>query len=207
MAEPPAPSTPAPSTPAPASPAPAAPAPKKATAPRAPKAARPAATPKLKAVKAAPTAKPAAPRPAPPAPTGTVIDASGLVLGRAASVIAKRLLKGEHIIIVNAERSVVTGNRANVISFYTANRARGSVRSGPHFPRYPDRIFRRTVRGMVPHLKSRGKEALDRLDVFIGVPPNLTGVARQTIDLAKARPALRPPLTLEEITRLLGARL
>ena len=122
-------------------------------------------------------------------------------------MIAKRLLKGERIIIVNAERSVVTGNRSNIISFYTANRARGSVRSGPHFPRYPDRIFRRTVRGMLPHLKTRGKEALDRLDVYIGVPPNLSGAPRQSIELAKVRPSLRPPLSLEEITRLLGARL
>jgi large subunit ribosomal protein L13 len=122
-------------------------------------------------------------------------------------VIAHRLLKGERIVVVNAERSVVTGSRSNVLGFYIANRARGSVRSGPHYPRYPDRIFRRTVRGMLPHLKTRGKEAYDRLEVFIGVPPPLTGAPRQSIDLARARPSLRPPLTLEEITRLLGARL
>ncbi len=207
MADPPAPAAP-PATPTPSAP-PAATAPKKAAAPKPPKAAGPSAPAVRRPAKTAPTpvAKPPAPKPAPAVPSGTVIDASGLVLGRAASVIAKRLLKGEHIIIVNAEHSVVTGNRANVLSFYTANRARGSVRSGPHYPRYPDRIFRRTVRGMLPHLKTRGKEALDRLDVFIGVPANLTGAPRQTIDIARARPALRPPLTLEEITRLLGARL
>jgi large subunit ribosomal protein L13 len=148
---------------------------------------------------------PAAPSPA--APAATVVDASGLVLGRAASVIAKRLLSGESIVVVHAERSVVTGGRSNVISTYVAARARGSVRSGPHFPRYPDRIFRRTVRGMLPHLKTRGKLALDRLEVHIGVPAELTGAPTQTIPQAKARPTLQPPLTLEEITRLLGARL
>ncbi len=136
-----------------------------------------------------------------------MVDATGLVLGRAASRIAKRLLDGESIIVVNAEKSVVTGSRQNVLAFYTANRARGSKRTGPHFPRYPDRIFRRTVRGMLPHLKTRGKEALDRLQVHIGVPAELGGVARQSIDEAHPSPALRPPLTLEEITRLLGARL
>ena len=129
------------------------------------------------------------------------------MLGRAASVIAKRLLSGESIVVVHAERSVVTGNRASVLGTYISARARGSVRSGPHFPRYPDRIFRRTVRGMLPHLKTRGKIALDRLEVHIGVPPELSGAATQTIAQAKARPALQPPLTLEEITRLLGARL
>jgi large subunit ribosomal protein L13 len=144
---------------------------------------------------------------APSAAAATVVDATGLVLGRAASVIAKRLLGGESIVVVHAERSVVTGSRANVLSTYIAARARGSVRSGPHFPRYPDRIFRRTVRGMLPHLKTRGKVALGRLEVHIGVPPELSGAPAQTIERAKARPALQPALTLEEITRLLGARL
>ncbi len=136
-----------------------------------------------------------------------MVDATGLVLGRAASVIAKRLLSGEHIVVVHAEQSVVTGNRSNVLATYTAARARGSVRSGPHFPRYPDRIFRRTVRGMLPHLKTRGKVALDRLEVHIGLPPELHDAPTQTIAQAKARPSLQAPLTLAEITRLLGARL
>jgi large subunit ribosomal protein L13 len=139
-------------------------------------------------------------------PTATVVDASDLVLGRAASYIAKRLLKGESIVVVNAEKSVVTGGRHMVIDFYVANRARGSKRTGPHYPRYPDRIFRRTVRGMLPHLKTRGKVAFEHLEVFMGVPDVYANVPHQTIDDAKARPALRPPTTLEEISRLLGAR-
>ncbi|MCL5983256.1 MAG: 50S ribosomal protein L13 [Thermoplasmatales archaeon] len=141
-----------------------------------------------------------------PAPTAKVVDASGLVLGRAASVIARRLLDGERIVVVNAEKSVVTGNRSMVVATYTAHRARGSVRSGPHFPRYPDRIFRRTVRGMLPHLKTRGKEALDRLEVHMGVPPEYQGSTPETLPAAKARPALRAPITLAEVSVLLGAR-
>jgi len=142
-----------------------------------------------------------------PATAPTVVDATGLVLGRAASHIAKRLLNGESIVVVNAEHSVVTGGRANVVAHYTAARAQGSVRSGPHFPRYPDRIFRRTVRGMLPHLQTRGKVAFRRLEVYIGVPAEYAGQPTVTIDGAKARPTLRPPVTLAEVTRLLGARL
>ena len=140
-----------------------------------------------------------------PGTTPTVVDASGLVLGRAASVIAKRLLKGESIVVVNAEKSVVTGSRASVIAHYTAARARGSVRSGPHFPRYPDRIFRRTVRGMLPHQKTLGWRAFERLQVHIGVPEALKSATPETLEDAKARPALRAPMTLADITRLLGA--
>ena len=135
-----------------------------------------------------------------------VVDASGLVLGRAASVIAQRLLAGETIVVVNAEKSVVTGSRTQILAHYTAARARGSVRSGPHFPRYADRIFRRTVRGMLPHLKTRGKVAFRRLEVHMGVPDEWKSAALETIEDAKARPALRPPVTLAEVTVLLGAR-
>ncbi|MHB8352428.1 MAG: 50S ribosomal protein L13, partial [Thermoplasmata archaeon] len=155
---------------------------------------------------AAPAVRPTAPPRAEKVPSGVVVDASGLVLGRAASVIAKRLLKGEHIVVVNAEHSVVVGERSMVLETYRADRARGSKRTGPHFPRYPDRIFRRTVRGMLPHLKSRGQAALDRLQVHIGIPPEYEGRGRETIDVAQVRPALRRPITLGEISRFLGAR-
>lgn len=131
---------------------------------------------------------------------------SGLVVGRAASLIAQRLLAGEDIVVIRAEKAVVTGSRAAVLETYRANRARGSVRSGPHFPRNPDRIFRRAVRGMVPHLKSRGKAAFDRLTVYIGCPEPYAKVSASSLPDAQARPTLREPLTLEEISRLLGAR-
>ncbi len=139
------------------------------------------------------------------APTPTVIDVTGLVVGRAASLIAQRLLRGETIVVLNAEKAVVTGSRAQVLAHYTAERARGSKRTGPHYPRYPDRIFRRSVRGMLPHLKTRGKVAFARLEVHIGVPPTYQGTSAETLAPAKARPSTRPPITLEAITRLLGA--
>lgn len=142
-----------------------------------------------------------------PGSTPTVVDASGLVLGRAASLIAQRLLRGESIVVVNAEKSVVTGNRPEVLAHYTDARARGSKRRGPHYPRYPDRIFRRTVRGMLPHLKTRGKTAFARLEVHIGVPEAYRGRTTETLEPARPRPTVKPPMTLEAITRLLGARL
>ena len=178
------------------------------TKPRRP-AGKPAAT-KAKAPAAKPPAIPAAKPPvarkAPPTPSGTVVDVSGLVLGRAASLIAQRLLRGEHIVVVHAERSVVTGARPMVLEHYRAARARGSVRSGPHFPRFADRIFRRTVRGMLPHLKQRGRDALDRLQVHMGLPPEFGGQPATSLETARAQPSLRRPLTLAEITQELGGR-
>lgn len=215
---------PVPATPAaetPAAPSPSAPAAPKKRAPK-PKAAADAAAPAPAAAGAKPESKgpirakkAVAPRAAvapkrvvapPTLPNATIIDASGLVLGRAASLIAQRLLRGEAIVVVHADKSVVTGDRARVVGFYTEARARGSKRSGPHFPRYPDRIFRRTVRGMLPHLKTRGKIAFDRLEVHIGCPDGLKGSRPEWLGAAAPRPSVRPPITLGEVSRLLGAR-
>ena len=188
-------------TPTPASPKTAKPpAPKPASSAAGTKPGAPPAAQEPAAAAPPPAAKPAAVAP------GTVVDVSGLILGRAASLIAQRLLSGEHIVVVNAERSVVTGSRAGVLDHYRAARARGSVRSGPHFPRYADRIFRRTVRGMLPHLKQRGRDALDRLEVYMGVPAEWNGRPTTTLELARARPAVRTPLTLAEISHELGGR-
>jgi len=149
----------------------------------------------------------ASPKKVPTKPTATVVDVSGLVLGRSASLIAQRLLRGENIVVINAEKVVVTGSRSRVLNFYIANRARGSVRSGPHFPRYPDRIYRRTVRGMLPHLKTRGKIAFDRLEVFIGCPSGYHSTPHDWLAPAKAPPSVSALMTLGEVSKLLGARL
>ena len=135
-----------------------------------------------------------------------VIDASGLVLGRASTVIAKRLLAGETLAIVNAERAIVLGKCEIVLEQYRAAEARGSVRKGPHFPRTPERILRRSVRGMLPYKRSTGREAYSRLRTYIGVPSEFASVTAESIEVAKPHPALTPPLTLLEISRHLGAR-
>lgn len=144
--------------------------------------------------------------PDPPESTPVVVDATDLVLGRAASLIAKRLLRGESVVVVHAEKAVLTGARERVLGAYRAARARGSPRSGPHFPRYADRIFRRTVRGMLPYKKGHGRAAFRRLRVFAGVPPEFSAVARVPLEEARASPSLRPPITLGEVSRRLGAK-
>jgi len=184
--------------------------PKEAAAkPVAPKPAKPRKAPSAPVAPPPVVQKPviAAPSPKDFPPGALVVDASGLILGRASSLIAQRLLRGASIVVVHAENAVVTGSRERVLAFYVANRARGSKRSGPHYPRYPDRIFRRTVRGMLPHQKTRGQQAFDRLVVHIGCPEGVKPAAPDWLTDAKVRPALRPPMTLGEISRLLGARL
>jgi len=108
----------------------------------------------------------------------TIIDATNLILGRMASVVAKRLLLGEKIIIINAEKAVVSGDRKHIINEYKRRlriRTLTNPRKGPFHPRKPDRIVRRTIRGMLPWKKPRGRKAFHNLQVYIGVPDILKG--------------------------------
>ncbi len=102
-----------------------------------------------------------------------VIDAEGHVLGRLASLVAQELLAGEEIRIVNADRCIITGKKKMVLARYRKKRDLTHARKGPYHPKRSDRILKRTVRGMLPVKKPRGKEALKRLRVFIHVPRGL----------------------------------
>jgi len=100
------------------------------------------------------------------------IDAQDCIAGRLASVAAKELLKGNSIFIVNAEKAVVSGNPKHTISKFKEKIDRGDPYHGPFYPRRPDKVIRRYVRGMLPK-KPRGRDALGRLKVFLSVPQEL----------------------------------
>ncbi len=130
----------------------------------------------------------------------SVIDANGLVLGRAASIIAKKLLLGERVIVINAEKSVITGSKERILERFGAKRERGDPIKGPFYPLRPDRVFRRVVRGMLPRKKARGREALRRLKVYVGNPQNLEGEKMgKTVSEIKCK-----YMRLGEVCKLLG---
>jgi large subunit ribosomal protein L13 len=133
-----------------------------------------------------------------------IIDADNVVLGRVASVIAKRLLNGEEIVVVNAEKALILGSREHIINDYLHKRARRHQRKGPFFPKKADQIFKRTVRGMLPYQKPRGREALKRLKVHIGVPPEFEGKKVETGFRATKVP--RVAMRLDEVSHSLDPR-
>ncbi len=99
-----------------------------------------------------------------------IVDGENAVLGRLASWAAKQSLKGLEINIVNSEKVVITGNKKNVLKKYKIRRGRvGSSQKGPKFPTLPEKIIKRTIRGMLPK-NSRGREALKRIKCFKSVP-------------------------------------
>jgi large subunit ribosomal protein L13 len=135
-----------------------------------------------------------------------VIDANGHVLGRLSSIIAKRLLNGESIVVVNAEKAVVTGEKYMVFARYKEKYNRGSQEKGPYFPRHPERIFKRTVKSMLPRKSRRGREAYKRLKVFIGIPSEIEEKKLEVVEHAMLERISKAEkyVTLGEISKHLG---
>ncbi|TRZ54107.1 50S ribosomal protein L13 [archaeon] len=98
----------------------------------------------------------------------TVIDADGAVLGRLASSVAKKLLNGANVTVTNIEKAIITGEPDMIYQKYKHKRERGDRNKGPFYPRQPDRLFQRVVRGMLPHRQKRGMDALRKLKIVMG---------------------------------------
>ena len=137
-----------------------------------------------------------------------VIDAKGLVIGRLSTHVAKKLLSDKEleIAIVNAEKAIVSGNRKMVLKRYIKKRELNHPRKGPNFPKLPDRILKRTIRGMLPYQQPKGREALKRVKVYIGTPRDLEGKKTKTVEAAKNK-GLESFVELGEISRILGAKI
>jgi large subunit ribosomal protein L13 len=98
-----------------------------------------------------------------------VIDGRDCILGRVASNVAERALDGESIAVVNAEGLVITGDDEDVIGTFEKRTELGSDR-GPYYPKRPDMIAKRSIRGMVPYKRPRGRDAFERVRVYLGNP-------------------------------------
>ena len=60
-----------------------------------------------------------------------ILDAKNAVVGRLSTNVAKKLLAGERIIIINSEQAIFTGNPAQIKEKYSERKARGSPQHGP----------------------------------------------------------------------------
>lgn len=135
-------------------------------------------------------------------------DADDHILGRMSSVLAKQLLKGEIITVVNVEKAVISGTPKATIESYKVRVKRGDPIKGPFFPRTPDGIFRRAVRGMLPMKKAKGRSAYKRLRVSIGVPDVLKSKSEQfkKIKAADAQRLKTKRIQLCDLSVALGAK-
>jgi large subunit ribosomal protein L13 len=135
------------------------------------------------------------------------VDATDQIAGRLSSKVAKLILSGKRVVVVNAEKALISGSRTSVINQWKERLELSSKVNpiyGPIHPRRPDNVLRRMVRGMVPRKKPKGAIAMKRLRVYIGVP---AGVNATRLTKFEETAATRPTpvyVTMGDLSKSLG---
>ncbi|MEM3399696.1 MAG: 50S ribosomal protein L13 [Candidatus Micrarchaeia archaeon] len=105
-----------------------------------------------------------------------VIDCSDCVVGRIGAHVAKKLLLGYKVALLNAERALFSGSLRNLKEKYQTRRSlknKANPEFSPKWPRRPDLLVKRIIRGMLPWGSARGRDAYHNLRVYIGNPKNM----------------------------------
>jgi large subunit ribosomal protein L13 len=135
------------------------------------------------------------------------VDAAGQIAGRLCSNVSHELLSGRRVVVVNAEKALLSGDRDSVVRQWRTKleiSSRVNPIYGPIHYRRPDGIMRRMVRGMVPRKKTKGVLAMKKLRVYIGVPES---AAKAKLSRFEDAVAPRPPslyITLGELAKTIG---
>ena len=111
-----------------------------------------------------------------------LIDAAGLVVGRLATIAGNRLRgkhkatftphvdDGDNVIVINADKVALTGNKREQKMAYRHSGYPGGLRAVPYselLAKRPDRAVEKAVRGMLPK-NSLGRQQLSKLKVYVG---------------------------------------
>jgi large subunit ribosomal protein L13 len=100
-----------------------------------------------------------------------IIDGKHAIMGRLASYSAKQALFGKKVVILNAGEVIILGSKKDIVAKYIQRiKKGGSSMKGPKIVRTPEKILKRTIRGMLPHKQGRGREALKRVRCYNKVP-------------------------------------
>ena len=135
------------------------------------------------------------------------VDASGQIAGRLCSKVAKLLLTGNSVVIVNADKALFSGSRYGVMGAFFERLKIASVvhpKHGPFHPRTPSGILTRMVRGMIPRTKSSGATAMKRLRVYEARPSQYISSKLTSFDEAKATKPLAYYVPLGEVAARIG---
>ena len=133
-----------------------------------------------------------------------VIDAEGLVVGRLATLIATRLRGkhkpsytphvdcGDHVVVVNAEKVVFTGNKMKDKKFYWHTGYPGGIKERTMEKliggAYPDRVITKAVERMMPKESPLAREQMTHLRVYAGPEHPHEAQAPEALDVAAMNP-------------------
>src|SRR5437764_13953041 len=136
-----------------------------------------------------------------------MVDASNLSLGRMASYVAKKALDGKSMVVINAERAVISGTKERVVArakLKLKTRTLGNLEKSPTHPRKPDGYVRRVIRGMLPWKKPGGKDAFRRVKVYIGTPSEYQDRPVTRVADADASRLRVPYITIAQLSGEIG---
>lgn len=141
-----------------------------------------------------------------------LVDADGLVLGRLATEVA-RLLRGkhrpyfaphldtgDHVVVINAAKVVLTADKAGDKFAYRHSGYPGGLRKESYahmMERSPEEVIRRAVRGMIPK-NTLGRQQLAKLKVYAGPDHPHAAQDPQPLELSAARHGVGGPRVREE---------
>ena len=128
-----------------------------------------------------------------------IVDAENVVLGRLATTVAN-LLRGKHkptyaphidtgdyVIVISADKVVLTGNKLDTKRAYRHSGYPGGLRSLTYrelLEKSPEKAVEKAVRGMVPHTKL-GRAQMKKLRVFVGSEHPHTAQQPETVEIKK----------------------
>lgn len=135
-----------------------------------------------------------------------VFDAEDAIIGRLAALTAGKLLTGYTVVIVNAEKSVFSGDEAKITARYQAKRdiqQKADPDKSPKWPRRPDLLLKRVIFGMLPtSRRNTRKQALRDLRCYLGVPEEYAGKGVKPVKTVQD--LHRRSVTLLKVSRNLG---
>lgn len=126
-----------------------------------------------------------------------LVDATNKPLGRLASQIAMRLRgkhkpqytphtdTGDHIVVINAEKVAVTGNKRSDKMYYRHSGYVGNLKEIPFqdlIEKHPQRIIELAVKGMMPR-NPLGRKMLKKLHVYAGTTERHQGQQPEALDI------------------------
>ena len=137
-----------------------------------------------------------------------VVDATNHIAGRLSSNVAKLLLQGHRVTVINCEKIMMSGTRANQIKEYREFLEINSIinyKHGPIHYRRPDTIIAKMIRQMLPFdRKPSGKTAYARLRTYIGAPNDTKPIEKIQFEKALIKREASNYTSLAEICRVIG---
>ena len=137
-----------------------------------------------------------------------VVDATDHIAGRLSSNVAKLLINGNRVSVVNCEKIMMSGTRSNQIKEYREFLEINSIINPKHGPvhyRRPDTLMTKMIRQMLPYdRKPSGKEAHQRLRTYIGSPKELKSIAKIQFEKAKIKKTSSNYTSIGELCRIIG---